>query len=180
MNKQNFVFIAKSLDGYIADKNGGIDWLNTVPNPENSDLGYENFIKNIDAIIMGRSTFEIVLSFSIDWPYTVPVFVVSNTLKNVPKDYIGKVEIVSGTPTEILKVVHGQGYKHLYIDGGQIVQNFLKEDLIDEISITTIPILLSGGIPLFSELAEEMRFEHVKTKVYLNELVQSDYRRKRS
>ncbi|MBE9468951.1 MAG: dihydrofolate reductase family protein [Bacteroidetes bacterium] len=179
MKNKNYVFIARSIDGYIADKNGDIDWLYTVANTENSDCGYEKFINKIDAIIMGRSSFEKVLSFGIDWPYNIPVLVLSNTLKKIPKGYIGKVEIISGTPKEILKTAHTKGYKHLYIDGGKTVQGFLNQDLIDEICITTIPILLGEGIPLFKELPEKIRFEHIKTEVYLNELVQSNYRRKR-
>jgi len=179
MKGKNYVFIANSLDGYIADKDGGIDWLNTVPNPDHDDAGYNNFMKKIDAIVMGRSTFEIVLSFGIDWPYQVPVFILSNSLQEVPKDYIGKVEIVSGTLTDIVESLNAKGYHHLYIDGGKTVQSFLQEDLIDEMIITTIPILLGGGIPLFSELPNEMRFEHTHTEIYLKEMVQSHYIRKR-
>ena len=179
MEKKNYVFIAKSLDGYIADKDGGIDYLNMVPNPENLDMGYNNFISKIDGIIMGRSTFDIVLSFNIPWPYTVPVLVASRTLKEIPEKLKEKVEIVAGTPLEILKIAHSKGYYKLYIDGGRTIQSFLKEDLIDELSITTIPILLGGGMPLFKDLPQEMKFEHIKTEVYLEELVQSDYRRKR-
>lgn len=77
----NKVFIATSLDGYIASENGGIEWLNSIPNPHNNDLGYEKFISQIDAIVMGRKTFETVCSFGIDWPYKVPVFVSRNLLQ---------------------------------------------------------------------------------------------------
>lgn len=177
MGNKNYVFIARSLDGYIADEKGGIEWLETIPNPNQLDMGYTSFINKIDAIIMGRSSFEKVLSFGIEWPYFVPVFVLSNTLKEVQEEYVGKVEIVSGTPSTILNEVHSKGHKQLYIDGGKTVQSFLKEDLIDEMIITTIPILLGGGIPLFAELPEKMRFEHFKTEVFLDELVQSNYRR---
>ena len=179
MMRKNYVFIAQSLDGFIADKNGGIDWLNMVPNPENDDCGYNDFIKQVDAIIMGRSTFEKVLSFGIDWPYNIPVFVMSNTLKETPQDYLGKVEIISGTLSEILKLVNDKGYNKLYIDGGQVIQSFLKEDLIDEMIITTIPILLGDGIPLFTNFLEAKEFRHIKTKVFLKQLVQSSYKRVR-
>ena len=93
MEKRNEVFIARSLDGFIADKNGGIDYLNTIPNPGNNDMGYMKFINKIEAIIMGRSTFEKVLSFGIDWPYSLPVFVLSNSLKEAPEGYKEKVNI---------------------------------------------------------------------------------------
>ena len=79
MQKSNIVFIAQSLDGFISDKNGGLDWLQTIPNPDNIDMGYNVFIERVDAILMGRKTFEKVLSFDIGWPYKIPVYVMSNT-----------------------------------------------------------------------------------------------------
>ena len=172
MCNQNIVFIARSLDGYIADQNGGLDWLQSVPNPENLDLGYENFIKRVDAIVMGRTTFEMVCSFDCEWPYKIPVFVLSNTLDSLPEEYIDKAEIVKGSPSDIVKQIHKKEYTQLYIDGGVTVQNFLKEDLIDELIITTIPILLGGGIPLFKELPNAMEFEHVESKIYMDAVVE--------
>ena len=179
MISKNKVFIAQSLDGYIADKNGGLDWLNSVPNPDHLDLGYDKFIQSVDAIVMGRATFETVCSFDMDWPYKIPVFVLSSSLKSIPEDLKNKVVLVSGSLSEILDQIHKKGYSQLYIDGGVTVQNFLKEDLIDELIITTIPILLGGGIPLFGELSKEMEFEHVESQLFLDALVQDSYRRKR-
>ena len=179
MNNRNTVFIARSLDGYIADKNGGLDWLSSVPNPEHLDLGYEKFIKDMDAIVMGRTTFEMVCSFDIQWPYHIPVFVLSSSLKSLPEEFEDKAEIVKGPLSAILEVIHKKGSSQLYIDGGVTVQNFLKEDLIDELIITTIPILLGGGVPLFGELPKEMEFEHVESVLFLDAIVQDCYRRKR-
>lgn len=179
MKSKNIVFIAKSLDGFIADKNGGIDWLNSIPNPDKIDMGYKALTERIDAIVIGRNTFEVVCSFDIEWPYTKPVFVLSNTLKILEEKHIGKVEVVKGSLTEILQYINGKGLSTLYIDGGTVVQSFLKEDLIDEMILTTIPVLLGGGIPLFGELTKIMEFEHVNSEVYLNALTQDRYRRKR-
>ena len=179
MKSRNIVFIARSLDGYIADKNGGLDWLNAIPNPDHLDMGYENFIKGVDAIVMGRITFETVCSFDMDWPYNKPVFVLSKTMDMVPEKYQGKAEIVKGSLPEVLEHIHTKGYSRLYIDGGNTIQSFLKEDLIDELIITTIPILLGGGSPLFNELPKELEFEHVESHLYLDALVQDCYRRKR-
>ena len=179
MKYKNTVFIARSLDGYIADRNGGLDWLSATPNPENLDLGYEKFLKNVDALLMGRITFETVCAFDCEWPYHIPVFVISKTLDTVPEEYKDKAEIVKGSVSEIVELIHQKGYTRLYIDGGATVQSFLKEDLIDELIITTIPVLLGGGTPLFTELPEEMEFEHLESTVYLNALVQDFYRRKR-
>ena len=172
------MFLATSLDGFIADKNNGLEWLEMIPNPDNNDMGYGEFIKDIDAIIMGRTTFDVVLSFGIDWPYNIPVFVVSNSLQQAPEKYKDKVEIVAGTPAEIQAELHAKGFKNLYIDGGQIIQSFLAADLIDDLIITTIPILLGGGIPLFGDLSNEMKFELTKSEVYLEQIVQSHYTRK--
>lgn len=180
LNKtSNNVFIGASLDGYIADKAGGLAWLDMIPNPDNNDLGYIAFTEQIDALLMGRTTFETVINFDIDWPYSKPVFVLSNTLNKVPSDLEDKVFLIKGTLTEVLEAIHQRGFTRLYIDGGVTIQNFLKEDLIDNIIITTIPILLGGGSPLFSALPKELEFEYVKTEVYLEELVQTHYRRKR-
>ena len=89
MKSKNRVFIATSLDGFIADQNGAIDWLHSIPNPEQIDMGYTDFIGGVDAIVMGRNTFEVVCGFDIDWPYEVPVFVLSRTLNTRPRLYAG-------------------------------------------------------------------------------------------
>ena len=178
MKKKNQVFIATSLDGYIADKIGGIDWLHSIPNPNNVDMGYGEFIAKIDALVMGRKTFETVCSFDMDWPYQIPVFVLSNTLKEISEKFKDKAQLLKGAFNEILEQIHGNGFHNLYIDGGLTIQGFLKEDLIDEMTITTIPILLGGGIPLFSKLPNSLNFECVESKIYLNKVVQNKFIRK--
>ena len=177
MNKKNAVFIATSLDGFIADRNGGIDWLHSLHNPDNDDMGYVEFTSQIDALIMGRTTYETVLGFDIEWPYNKPVFVLSNTLKEIPDSYKDKVFLIKGTLEEILDQIHKKGFTRLYIDGGTTIRNFLKEDLIDEIILTTIPILLGGGSQLFTELPKELKFELIESKTYLNQITQNHYRR---
>ena len=170
MEKRNLVFIATSLDGYIADRKGRLDWLTTIPNPEQSDMGYNEFMAQVDALVMGRKTFETVCGFEGDWPYAKPVFIVSRTLDTLAEDYRDKAELVIGSLTEILEQIHNKGYHKLYIDGGVTIQNFLKEDLIDEITITTIPIVLGGGTALFSKLPTELEFTLVSSKVFLNSI----------
>lgn len=179
MKAENKVFIARSLDGYIADREGGLDWLHLVPNPDQLDLGYEQFMEHVDAIVMGRNTFETVCGFDMDWPYSKPVFVLSSSLESVPEKLRAKVEVLGGRPQDVLEQIHLKGYQRLYIDGGRTIQDFLKEDLIDELIITTIPILLGGGATLFAELPRVMEFEHVESKLYLDALVQDCYKRKR-
>jgi dihydrofolate reductase len=175
----NFVFIATSLDGFISDKDDGLDWLYSIPNPDSIDMGYGDLMNRIDAMVMGRKTFETVCGFDVPWPYSKPVFVLSSTLSSLPEGYDGKAELVSGPLADVLSALHEKGHQDLYIDGGTTVQHFLKEDLIDEMIITVLPILLGGGSPLFGELSQPMEFEHVKTEVMLNAMVQSHFRRSR-
>ena len=179
MEKKNKVFIATSLDGYIADKDGGIDWLHSIPNPENIDMGYEEFTSQIDALVMGRTTFETVCAFDMDWPYKKPVFVLSNSLTKIPDEYEGKAVLVKGTLKEILHKIYSKGYYRLYIDGGRTIQSFLNEDLIDEMTITIIPYLLGAGIPLFSDLSGILEFECVDSKIYLDKVVQNSFVRRK-
>ncbi|HXB43213.1 MAG TPA: dihydrofolate reductase family protein [Puia sp.] len=176
----NTIYIATSIDGYIARKDGTIDWLMDLPNPGNSDYGFSVFLDRIDGIIMGRKSFETVLAFA-KWPYLrpVPVFVLSNTLLESPIGLPVQVEIVRGALNQILTALKNKGINNLYVDGGLTIQNFLKEDLIDEMVITRVPILLGSGVPLFGMNHLELVFEHVKTEVYNNLLVRSRYLRKR-
>ncbi len=179
MGKTNKVFIATSLDGYIADRNGGIDWLHSIPNPENLDMGYHEFTSQIDALVMGRTTFETVLGFDIEWPYTKRVFVLSNNLTEIPEELKGRVELVKGDLKNVLAEIHKKGFHTLYIDGGKTIQSFLNEDLIDEMTISIIPYLLGGGIQLFGELPKRLEFECVDSKIYLGKIVQNRFVRKR-
>lgn len=180
MSQRNIVFIATSLDGYIADKNGGIDWLHSIPNPEQKDMGYTKFMSQIDALVMGRNTFETVCGFDIEWPYDKPVFVLSHSLEQIPEKFKGKAHLIKGDLREILREIHKRGYQKLYIDGGTTIQNFLKKDLIDEMIISTIPVLLGGGIPLFAELPKTLGFECRSSEIFLDAIVQNHFIRKRN
>lgn len=116
-----YVYIAQSLDGYIADKNGGLDWLNDIPNPDKSDFGFAEFMSKIDVIVMGRNTFETVQSFGM-WPYTKPVYVISSTLTKLPEEYSGKAEVLNLKPPHIIDYLAKKGFNNLYIDGGALIQ----------------------------------------------------------
>lgn len=172
----NYIYIAQSLDGFIADKDGGIDWLNEIPRPEGDDFGFAEFISNIDAILMGRNTFEVVLSFGF-WPYEKPVFVLSHSLSEVPTHLQEKSKIIHGDLQNVIRQLNDQGYQKLYIDGGKLIQSSLKENLIDELIITTVPILLGEGIPLFTSLQQPIKLTHKETKVFSNGLTMSHYHR---
>lgn len=170
----NYVFIATSLDGFIATKDGGIDWLLEIPNPENSDYGYNDFIKKIDGIIMGRKTFEMALTFK-EWPYNKRVFVLSNSLKMIPENLVNEVEIVNGDLKELIHRLRGRGFENFYIDGGKTIQSFLKENLIDGMIITYVSVLLGEGIPLFGTLQQNVKFKAIKTEILNEHLVQTRY-----
>lgn len=172
----NYIYIATSIDGFIADKDGGLDWLMNIPNPDKSDFGFTEFLNKIDGIVMGRNTFEKVLSFE-EWPYTKKVFVLSSKLKEIPENLSEKVEIISGDITKILFNLKKKGFINLYIDGGKTIQSFLKKDLIDEMIITRVPILLGSGIPLFAHLDNPINFREVKTEI-LNEILVKSYYKK--
>lgn len=172
----NTVYIAQSLDGYIADKDGGLAWLEAVPNPDGLDFGFSEFMNSVDALIMGRTTYETVYSFGIPWPYNKPVFVLSTTLKSIPDELAGKVEIVEGNLKSIITSLNQKGFNNFYIDGGRTVQSFLYENLIDKITVTTMPILLGGGSSLFGNLDQSISLELESSEVLLGQLVKSTYR----
>lgn len=172
----NMIYIAASLDNYIAGPGGSLDWLNEIPNPEQSDFGFGEFLQRVDAIVMGRNTFETVLGFE-PWPYQKPVFVLSRTLAGLPEKVAGKAELIRGEPTEVVAALNARGYQNLYIDGGRTIQGFLEADLIDEMVITRVPILLGGGIPLFGRLPNELKFRLVSTERLNYTLVKSIYHR---
>ncbi len=171
------VFIATSLDGFIARKNGAIDWLETGPAPD-EDHGYESFMAEVEGLIIGRGTFEKVLSFE-SWPYKKPVLIASKTLElsDIPPTLSKQVQLVASRPAEIVRQVSERGWRRTYVDGGQLIQSFLKEDLIAELTITRVPILLGNGLPLFGPLPRDVKFVHVSTTAFPSGLVQSKYRR---
>lgn len=174
----NFVYIAASLDGFIASEDGGLAWLTEIPNPEGSDYGFLEFIDSIDAIVMGRNTFDTVMTFG-EWPYTKPVFVLSRSMSAVPDHLRGKAEVISGALVSIIGILEGRGYQKLYIDGGKVIQSFLQEDLIDVITLTRAAILLGAGIPLFGNMKIPLNFIHESTDVLNERLVRSTFRRLR-
>ena len=174
----NFVYIATSLDGFIATSDGGLDWLDEIPNPEGSDHGYAEFMSRIDAIVMGRKTFEKVLTFG-SWPYDKPVYVLSRSKVSVPKALGTNVEIVNENPKTLVDQLRELGHQNLYIDGGMTIQGFLEEDLIDEMIITRVPVLLGDGFPLFGKLAQRLYFSHERTEILNEMLVKSYYKRVR-
>ena len=173
------VFIATSLDGFISRKDGSIDWLNEANAvvPEGEDCGYAAFMSTVDALVMGRNTFEQVLSFDGKWPYgSTPVIVLSRQMKLLPDDMLDTVSLSADDPKKLVQRLSTKGLNHLYIDGGRTIQSFLSSSLIDEITITVIPILLGEGKPLFGPLSDDVELELVESKAFEFGFVQSKYR----
>ena len=170
----NYIYCAQSLDGYIAREDGNLDWLISIPNPDGSDYGFSAFMKKVDAVVMGRNTFEMVQSFG-QWPYTIPVFVLSSTLKELEEGYRDKAEVISGRPLEIVTKLKSKGYQNLYIDGGKTIHAFLEADLIDEFIISTAPVILGRGIPLFPHLNRTVNLDLKSSEKLGTQLVKNSY-----
>ena len=165
------VFIGTSVDGFIARANGELDFL---PPGGGEPHGYDEFINSVDALVIGRKTYETVLKFD-TWPYGAkPVFVLSTSpLRQAPAGAV--VEHMSGTPAEILSLLSARGIQHVYVDGGITVQRFLRAGLIQRLIITRVPVLIGDGIPLFGTLPRDVHLRHIATRHYQSGLVQSEY-----
>jgi dihydrofolate reductase len=171
------VFIAVSVDGFIARVDGAIDWLdaaNAAVTP-GEDCGYGAFMGSMDALVMGRNTFEKVLTFDA-WPYgDKPVVVLSSQALTLPPGLPSSVRASSQAPKALCDTLGGEGLTRLYVDGGVTVQRFLADGLIDTLTITTIPTLLGQGKPLFGALPHDVRLVHQRTVTYSFGFVQSTY-----
>lgn len=177
MDTQCSVFIATSIDGFIARMDGDIEWLHRPEYecPALNGLSYDDFMSTVDALVMGRKTLDKVLSFP-EWPYAnKPVVVLSHGQMTLPQTLNGKVEVLAGDPALIVAQLAARGLRHLYIDGGQTIQAFLAAGLINQIVITRIPVLLGKGIPLFSQLGDEQALRLIDSSVSDNGFVQSRY-----
>ena len=170
------VFIATSLDGFIARSNGDIDWLvkaGSAGDPE--DYGYGKFISTVDCLVMGRNSFEKVLSFP-EWPYAgMRVVVLSHALTRIPEQAAGKIELSAGPVDQLAEQLRAEGLRRIYIDGGMTIQSFLRAGLVTDMTLTRIPVLIGSGLPLFGELPGDIHLDHIDTKTFPSGFVQSLY-----
>jgi len=166
------VFVGTSVDGFIARPNGDLDFL---PEGGGEPHGYTEFIAGVDAIVIGRNTFEKVLTFR-PWPYgNKRVVILSSRPLDLSAVVGGAVEQMSGSPAVIISQLAATGAHHLYIDGGITIQRFLSAGLIQRLIITRVPVLIGDGIPLFAALPCDIRLHHVATRHFQSGLVQSEY-----
>lgn len=165
------VFVGTSLDGFIARADGSLDFLDAGGGEPH---GYEEFMATVDALVIGRKTYETVLGFG-GWAYgQKPVFVVSSRpIAPAPSGAV--VEHLSGPPADIVAQLAARGIRHIYVDGGDTIQRFLRAGLIDRLIVTRVPVLIGAGIPLFGALDGDIPLRHVATRQYAGGLVQSEY-----
>lgn len=174
------VYIATSLDGFIAREDGGLDWLPGAQEGDGDsggeDYGYHEFMDSVDILVMGRNTYETVLGFG-QWPYgDKQVVVLSSGQVDIPDDLAATVESRSCSPAELVKGLSESGAKHLYVDGGKTIQGFLNAGLISEIIITQVTVLIGSGIPLFGPLSGDKQLALIESRSFDNGFVQSKYR----
>lgn len=175
------VFIATSLDGFVARRDHQIDWL-VKQATQGEEHGFEAFMESVDGLVMGRGSFQNLLSFDQEWPYAKPTVVLSKSLSqsDVPANLAGRVEISSLDPVALMKKLGKDRLSRVYVDGGQVVQSFIRLRLVDDIILTTIPILIGDGLRLFGEIGSEIEgdidLELLGSKSFESGLVQSHYR----
>lgn len=171
------VYIAQSLDGYIATPDGDVDWLSQFDDSlGREDYGYHEFLDSVDVIVMGSHTYEKVLSFLM-WPYEDKhVIVLSGRELEIPDDLQDKVTLMNAEPAEVVARLAEAKAEHVYVDGGDTLSRFLAAGLIESLTVTTVPLLLGAGRPLFSALPAEIALEHLQTQTFPNGLVQTKYR----
>jgi dihydrofolate reductase len=166
------VFVGVSVDGFLARRDGRLDFLDAGGSEPH---GYEEFFATVDALVVGRNTFEVVRAFP-EWPYGEKRVVVLSSgeldLNGLPG---ARVEQMSGEPAEIAARLAADGVRHIYVDGGITIQRFLRAGLVSRLTVTRVPVLIGEGIPLFGSLPHDVLLRHVATRTYTGGLVQSEY-----
>ncbi len=173
------VFLASSLDGFIARTDGALDWLDHANRvvPPGEDCGFSEFFSSTDILIMGSGSFEKVLTFPA-WPYGERKVIVLSSRGNslpIPEELRANVSVSSESPTSLLSRLGNEGFRHVYLDGGKVVQSFLREHLVDELTLTLIPVLLGSGLRCFDTLQSDQPLKLVRSKVYPFGYVQLTY-----
>lgn len=173
---QGYVFMAASLDGFVAREDNSLDWLMKYGVDEN-DNSFEEFTKNMDALVMGSGTYKTVIGFD-QWPYKMHTYVMSRALtqNDVPEELQDKVTIKNLDPNELMKFLYENDLKKIYVDGGKLVQSFISKGLVSEITLTQIPILIGKGKRLFGELEKDIDLELITSKPMKFGFIQNHYR----
>jgi|TARA_R110000737_G_scaffold348572_1_gene382752 dihydrofolate reductase len=179
------IFIATSVDGFIAKEDGSVDWLHTagkqgVDLGVQADMGMNDHMSTVDCMIMGRKCMDTISSMNLtseQWPYgAIKIIVLSNTIKEAPENLKDKVEMYSGDLQKLILILENEGFKHAYIDGGTTIQSFLNLKLINEITITKAPILLGEGKSLFGKTFSDIKLVEAEAIAYPNDFIQVKYK----
>lgn len=167
------VFVGVSLDGFLARKNGKYDFLFVRPDVDN---GFDDFIATVDALVLGRGTFDVVRRFK-KWPYGQrQVLVLSHSPGRLRAPPGAKCEFLSATPKQVVAQLSRRGVKHVYVDGGKTIQGFVRAGLVQRMIVTRVPVLIGEGIPLFGSVPRDIQLRHVRTRTFRNGMVQTEYR----
>lgn len=155
---KTILYIATSLDGKIARKDGSLDWLNALPNPNKIDYGYEQFLSSVGTTIMGKNTYKEILGFGVDWPYVgLNSYVVTSDrefMSTTPDTYI-----VGANFIDVVNDLKRKNEKDIWlIGGGLLISSFLENELLDRMILTIIPTSIGEGIPLFHEIKKETKW----------------------
>ena len=167
-------YLGMSLDGFIAGPNDELDWLEQVDKLQGEDFGYGEFMGSIDALIMGRRTYETIANLGIGWPYPLPVIVMSSSVTEVPDEF-AQCEVSTSTPEAMISEAEARGWSKLYIDGGQLVSSFLNAGLHDELIVSVLPLALGKGVSVFAGLVGNHWLNHQSTTTFDNGMVQLRY-----
>ena len=176
------VYIATSADGFIATPEGSVDWLMAAANtqePVEMALSFEDYLKTVDCLIMGRKCMEQIASFNLSaeqWPYgDLRIIVLSKSISEVPDGLPGKVEMYAGEIPDLIAELEAEGYQHAYVDGGSVITSFLNLQLINEMTVSQAPIILGDGLRLFGKVDKTIKLQDVKSEAYENGFIQSHY-----
>lgn len=169
------LYIAQSIDGYIAKTDGSLDWLEQHPNPEKLDYGYYSFYNSISSTIMGNATYQEILGFGVDWPYpNCKSYIVSKNTQleiKTPNTFL-----LNDLNLQTIDKIKVESQKNIWlIGGGKLIKSFLELKAIDEMIITTIPVLLGDGIPLFERGFKPQNFNLKHTQSFSNGVINIHY-----
>ena len=166
------VFVGTSVDGFIARRNSALDFLDEGGGEPH---GFTEFFASVDTLVIGRKTFEVVLTFP-QWPYEDKLVVVLSSGKLDLSAVPGRrVEQMGGSPREILAKLEAKGVKHVYLDGGDTIQRFLRDGCVQRLTVSRVPVLIGDGISLFGALPRDIKLRHIATQTYAGGLVKSEY-----
>ena len=167
------VYVGVSVDGFIARPDGEVDFLDST---ESGDFGFADFLASVDALVMGRNTYDMVIGSGVNWPYgDKPVVVLTHRDLEIPPHLTDAVEVSSLDSAELLEALAARGIEHAYVDGGQTIQSFMRAGLVDHLTVTQVPVLIGAGIRLFGELDTDVRLHHGETITFGNGFVQTHY-----